>query len=160
MSVRFPAVCDIVNVRFCLAAAGYTSGWQTAAQRRLIPGCSRIYVRLADRCSKAAHAWLRHNNRLDSMFRNMSGKRHPGRRISSSSTSRGGETFSFFCDSGEQLEILNFLPHIQDLGLTVCRCRKRGSPKRCLPEPLHKACCNARASGTGPSADTAWKQKI
>ena len=33
----------------------------------------------------------------------------------------GGETFSFFCDSGKQLEILNFLPDIQDLGHTVCR---------------------------------------
>ena len=72
----------------------------------------------------------------------------------------GRDTFSFFCDSGEQLEILNFLPGIQDLGLTVCRCQKPGSPKRCLPVPAHKACHNARASGTGPSAATALKQKI
>ena len=28
----------------------------------------------------------------------------------------GGETFSFFCDSVELLEILNFLPDKQDLG--------------------------------------------
>ena len=32
------------------------------------------------------------------------------------------DTFSFFCDSGKQLEILDFLPHIQDLVHTVCRC--------------------------------------
>ena len=36
----------------------------------------------------------------------------------------GGETFSFFCDSGELLEILNFLLHIQDLGLTAFRYAK------------------------------------
>ena len=72
----------------------------------------------------------------------------------------GGEIFSFFCDSEELLEILNFLPDTQDLGLTVCRSRKPRSPKRCLSVPKHKACQNARASGTGPSAATAWKQKI
>ncbi len=33
----------------------------------------------------------------------------------------GRDTFSFFCDSEEQLEILNFLPDAQDLGHTVCR---------------------------------------
>ncbi len=71
----------------------------------------------------------------------------------------GRDTFSFFCDSGEQLEILNFLLHIQDLGHTVCRMKKPGSPKRCLSVPLHNACHNARASGTGPSAATALKQE-
>ena len=72
----------------------------------------------------------------------------------------GGETFSFFCDSGEQLELLNFLPDTQDLGLTVCRMKEPGSPKRCLPVPKYKACRNARVSGTGPSAAIASKQKI
>ena len=52
----------------------------------------------------------------------------------------GGDTCSFFCDSGEQLEILNFLPHNQDLGLTACLSRNPGSPKRCLPAPLHRDC--------------------
>ncbi len=52
----------------------------------------------------------------------------------------GGDTFSFFCDSGEQLEILNFLPDNQDLGHTACRYAKPGSPKRCLPVPLSRAC--------------------
>ncbi len=70
------------------------------------------------------------------------------------------DTVSFFCDSEEQLEILNFLPHIQDLGLTACRSKKPGSPKRCLPVPEHKACQSARALVTGPSAATHWKQKI
>ena len=67
---------------------------------------------LADRSTKAADGRLWKNT-------------HPASqtyRLSSSSTSRGGETFSFFCDSGKQLEILNFLPDAQDLGLTVCRC--------------------------------------
>ena len=41
----------------------------------------------------------------------------------------GGETFSFFCDSGELLELLNFLLITQDLGLTVCRCRNLEAPK-------------------------------
>ena len=72
----------------------------------------------------------------------------------------GGETFSFFCDSGELLEILNFLPDTQDLGHTVCRMKKPGSPKGCLPVPLLKTCQNAMASGTAPFAATVPKQKI
>ena len=72
----------------------------------------------------------------------------------------GREMFSFLCDFGEQLEILNFLLYIQDLGLTVCRCKNPGSPKRCLPVPEHRTCQNARASGTGPSAATELSQKI
>ncbi len=72
----------------------------------------------------------------------------------------GRDIFSFFCDSAEQLELLNFLPDIQDLGLTACCCQKHRSPKRCLLMPKCKTCHNARASGTGPSAATAWKQKI
>ena len=129
------------------------------------------------------------NKRLDDRLRNMSGKRHPGlyvkfmRLDAAKLTARclsavniwktaarqiyrfsqyqlRRDTFSFFCDSGEQLEILNFLPHTQDLGLTVCRCQKHRSPKRCLPVPKQKAYQSARASGTGPSAATDWKQKI
>ncbi len=83
--------------------------------------------------------------------------RQPDRHITFIQYQLGRDTFSFFCDSGEQLEILNFLPDIQDLGLTACRCQKHRSPKRCLSVPIHKACRNARASGTGPSAATAWK---
>ena len=94
----------------------------------------------ADRMYVTIFRLLWKNKSQPFVFRNMSGKRHPGRHISSSSTSRGGETFSCFCDSGKQLEILNFLPEIQDLGLTVFRSRKPGSPKRCLPVPKHKAC--------------------
>ncbi len=117
---------------------------------------------LADRSTKAADSRLWKNTRPASVFSEYVWKMASRQtyKLSSSSTSRGGETFSFFCDSGKQLEILNFLPDAQDLGLTVCRWLKPGSPKRCLPVPLHKACRNARASGTGPSAATDWKQKI
>ncbi len=49
----------------------------------------------------------------------------------------GGETFSCFCDSEEQLETLNFLPDTQDLGLSAFRIKVPGSPKRHLPMPIH-----------------------
>ena len=51
-------------------------------------------------------------------------KQQPDRYIKFSQYQSGGDTVSFFCDSGELLEILNFLLHNQDLGLTVCRYAK------------------------------------
>ena len=61
--------------------------------------------------------------------------------------------------SGKKLEVLSFLLSTQDLGLTVFIMIKLKSPKRRLPEPPLTAASNARASGAGPSAATAWTQK-
>ena len=72
----------------------------------------------------------------------------------------GGDTCSFFCDSGEQLEILNFLPHNQDLGLTECLSRNAEAPKGACQCHCIEPARNARASGTGPSAATALSRKF